>query len=201
MENSLRTWWKPIENLRRHIGNEEKWEKPPLLTPIQKEKNRGTLSTCRASHWLHAISLHKTVCYHFWPRLMEGKNFGDIVSDIDFNSDMSSQLKIVECTQLCSNLWKTDWAASVPSFWFLPFFFLDTNGKNPLHRKVPSYVWGHQILELYSHLLHLIPTKYWRLTQFDRHDLNFRHPSPHVMEYDLQGTSSITDGQCWFWNS
>jgi hypothetical protein len=99
------------------------------------------------------------------------------------------------------NLWKTDWAASVPSFWFLPFFFLDTNGKNPLHRKVPSYVWGHQILELYSHLLHLIPTKYWRLTQFDRHDLNFRHPSPHVMEYDLQGTSSITDGQCWFWNS
>jgi hypothetical protein len=29
----------------------------PPSTPTEKENNRGTLSACRASHWLHAIYL------------------------------------------------------------------------------------------------------------------------------------------------
>jgi hypothetical protein len=52
---------------------------------MEKEKNQGSLSASRASPWLYAISLHKTLCFHFWPRLMEGENFGDIVCGIYFN--------------------------------------------------------------------------------------------------------------------
>jgi hypothetical protein len=29
------------------------------------------------SHWLHEISLFKTVCHHFSPMLMQGQNFAD----------------------------------------------------------------------------------------------------------------------------
>jgi hypothetical protein len=40
--------------------------------PTPKRKNKCLLNL----HWLHEISISKTVCHHFWPGLMGGPELG-----------------------------------------------------------------------------------------------------------------------------
>jgi hypothetical protein len=52
LENMMRTWYK-------HVGNKGKMKKIKALW-VHAE----------ASHWLHEISISKTVSHHFWPAII-----------------------------------------------------------------------------------------------------------------------------------
>jgi hypothetical protein len=52
-------------------------KKKQKITPrtrphLQKEKQGPSWVHAEPSHWLHEISISKTVCHHFWPGLMTG---------------------------------------------------------------------------------------------------------------------------------
>jgi hypothetical protein len=59
---------------KEHIGNKGNMKKsslpPPPNPKLKRTKKQGTLSACCAFHWLHEISIFKTVCHHFWPGLI-----------------------------------------------------------------------------------------------------------------------------------
>ncbi len=59
--------WEHIGNLK---GTKEKWKKSPTSTKTEKEENQGTLSACWPFHWLHEISISKTVGHDFWLELI-----------------------------------------------------------------------------------------------------------------------------------
>jgi hypothetical protein len=64
-ENLMRTWCK-------HVGNKGKMKK--ILSPSPTKLKRKIIKALRvhaeASHWLHEISIPKTVYHHFWPGLI-----------------------------------------------------------------------------------------------------------------------------------
>jgi len=94
--NILGTLWEPIGNLkgtfwelygnplgtwREHVGNKGKWKKkiPPTnptpipLSPPKKLKRKQIKALwvhVEPSHWLHEISISKTVHHHFSPGLI-----------------------------------------------------------------------------------------------------------------------------------
>jgi hypothetical protein len=58
----MQTCWEPGEN-----------EKNPQLPPFQNLKEKKSMHFevhAEACHWLHEISISKTVSHHFWPGLM-----------------------------------------------------------------------------------------------------------------------------------
>jgi hypothetical protein len=60
---------------QEHIGNQG--EKKRFLThlPLKKKKLHPSWGHAEPYQWLHEISLSKTVCHHFLPRLMAGAEF------------------------------------------------------------------------------------------------------------------------------
>jgi hypothetical protein len=68
----MKIHWEFDENT---LGKGKMRKKPPSSTPTQKEKNWGTLNTCRASKQLHAISLSKIIHHDFWLRQMAKAEF------------------------------------------------------------------------------------------------------------------------------
>ncbi len=73
---NLGTWWE-------YIGNKEKKKKNSLSPPpTQKERKKLDQSWvhAEASHWLHEISVFKTVCLSiFGLGIRQGQKFGDRV--------------------------------------------------------------------------------------------------------------------------
>ncbi len=70
-EHPWGTNWEHIGNLKdtcwEQMKNEKKLPPPKAL----KEKNQGTLRVhAEASHWLHEISISKTVRHPIWPGLI-----------------------------------------------------------------------------------------------------------------------------------
>jgi hypothetical protein len=74
-EHPWGTHWHPI----KHIGNlmgtcweQRKNEKnpPPPQFPLKEKKSRALWVHPEPSHWLHEISISKTVRHHFWPGLI-----------------------------------------------------------------------------------------------------------------------------------
>jgi hypothetical protein len=68
LENLMGTHWE-------HVENKGKMKKillpPPPHTQNLKEKNNKALWLhAEPSHWLHEISISKTVHHHFWPGLI-----------------------------------------------------------------------------------------------------------------------------------
>jgi hypothetical protein len=52
-------------------GNKGKMKKIPSPAPQHKRKKIKALSVhAEPSHWLHEISISKTVCHHFWSGLI-----------------------------------------------------------------------------------------------------------------------------------
>jgi hypothetical protein len=70
------THWEPHGNLNGNmLGTKAKWKKssppPPAPSPNLKRKENNALWVhAEPSHWLHEISISKTVCHHFWPGLI-----------------------------------------------------------------------------------------------------------------------------------
>jgi hypothetical protein len=64
-------------------GNKGKKFKNNSPHPNPKRKKQGPSQVhVKPSHWLHEISILKIICHCFLPRLMEGQNFGGIVSNV-----------------------------------------------------------------------------------------------------------------------
>jgi hypothetical protein len=63
--------------LENPLGTKEK--KIPCLPPSERKKLIVCEYMLRLFHWLHEISLSKTVGHHYSHRLMAGAEFGDIV--------------------------------------------------------------------------------------------------------------------------
>ncbi len=66
--NLKETWWEHIKNKE---GKKRKKEKVPPPHP-QKEKQGPSWMHAEPSHWLHEISISKTIYHHFWTGLRAG---------------------------------------------------------------------------------------------------------------------------------
>ncbi len=74
-EYPRRTHWEPNGNLKGTCeGQRKKWknEKIPPPTPpnLKENKIKALWVHSEPSHWLHEISISKTVRHHFWPGLI-----------------------------------------------------------------------------------------------------------------------------------
>jgi hypothetical protein len=68
------------EHRRNMLGTKEKWKKsslPPSPKNLKEKKSRHLEFMQQPTHWLHEISIFKTVHHHFWPGLTAGSvNWG-----------------------------------------------------------------------------------------------------------------------------
>jgi hypothetical protein len=68
-EHPWRTHWEPKEHIGNLMGTH--WELEGNKGKMKKRKRIKALSVhAEPSHWLHEISISKTVCHHFWSGLV-----------------------------------------------------------------------------------------------------------------------------------
>jgi len=65
----------PLGTERKHVGNKEKMKKNlPTPLPQNLKENKSMHFECMLSlsieHWVHEISISKTVRHYFWPGLI-----------------------------------------------------------------------------------------------------------------------------------
>jgi hypothetical protein len=62
-----------LRTLGEHVGNKGKNKKsfpPPKPKNLKENKAKPLGVHAEPSHWLHEISISKTVCHHFWPGII-----------------------------------------------------------------------------------------------------------------------------------